>query len=212
MRRTNGENIGVRRDVLTRISKENLEVDFTSTGEIHSIRSGDILLNQLFRQEIDGALGNIYLRFLEADKIKFYHLIGSRSDSRFFVAESQAMWQVKIEGISYHVRLKLAENAWFWQVSLSGHKEKVDLVYVNDISLADRAALLSNEAYNAQYINHQIFDTYNFKIISRQNQAQFTGFPVLETGALGDKVVTGYATDVLNFLENPLSAHVCQSY
>lgn len=191
--------IGVDRSVIQSISKNNLEISFVATGDIHTIKSGNIFLNQLVGQEIDGSLNKIYLRIFEGEVIHFFPLIGEKTSTRFFIGNSQAKWLGNVAGINYEIKLKLASDCWFWEVTLDGQNEMVDLVYVNDIGLSDGESLRSNEAYNAQYINHQIFEKDGFKIFSRQNQLQSTGFPTLETGAFGDLAVDGFLTDGFQF-------------
>ncbi|AYG00645.1 GH36-type glycosyl hydrolase domain-containing protein [Lactococcus allomyrinae] len=194
-----GKKIGVNRTVLKTISNGDLEISFVATGDIHTIKHKNIFLNQLIGQEIDGSITNIYLRIFEINEIKSYPLLGKNSDSRFWIGKSQAKWTGRIADISYEVKLSLTETSWFWEVRLDGVSKKVDVVYVNDIGLADGNALRSNEAYNAQYINHQVFEEGGYKLFSRQNQVQSTGFPTLETGAFGDLSVTGYLTDGFQF-------------
>lgn len=191
--------VGVNRTVVRSISKGDLEVSFVATGDIHTIKHGNIFLNQLIGQEIDSALSNIYLRVFENNEISFFSLIGKSAHARFFLGNSQAKWLGRVADVNYEVTLKLDCDRWFWEVSLDGLNKTVDLVYVNDIGLADGGALRSNEAYNAQYINHQVFDEKGYKIFSRQNQEQSTGFPTLETGAFGDLKVDGFLTDGFQF-------------
>ncbi|MDR0297405.1 MAG: cellobiose phosphorylase [Streptococcaceae bacterium] len=198
--------VSVRSEAVTSISKEKLEISFVATGDIHTIKSGQVMINQLMGQEIDGSLSNIYLRFLENDTIRFFPLIGKRARAHFFLGNATAKWTGKIETVSYEVTLKLADNQWFWEVLLDGQAKKIDLVYVADLGLADLATLRSNESYNAQYLNHQVFEADGYKIVSRQNQEQSTGFPTLETGAFGDLKVTGFLTDGFQFFGKSFKA------
>lgn len=191
--------IGVNKKIVKTISKSDLEVSFVTTGDIHTFKHGEIFLNQFIGQEIDGSLTNIYLRIFENDEILFFPLMGKESNSQFFIAQSQAKWVGNVHGVNYEVTLKLADYQWFWEVNLEGKDKIVDLVYVNDIGLADESSLRSNEAYNAQYINHQIFRDRGYTIVSRQNQGQSSGYPVLETGAFGMMNITGFLTDGFQF-------------
>lgn len=191
--------IDVNRSALKTISNGELEISFVTTGDIHLIKNKNIVLNQFIGQEIDGAVNNIYLRIFENDKIQYYPLVGKESNSSFLIGKSQAKWIGRVSGVSYEVKLSLTNTSWFWEVQLDAVSKKIDLVYVNDIGLADNETLRSNEAYNSQYINHQVIKNDGFKIFSRQSQLQTTGYPALETGALGDFSVTGYLTDGFQF-------------
>lgn len=198
--------IGANHIALHEITKEKLKVTFSATGDIHTIHQGGLLLNQLIGQELDGGLTNIYLRMFEADTIQYYPLIGKNTTLSFYLGQSQVLWTGQIQGIYYQVQLKLAENMLFWNVNLEGQKEKVDLVFAADLGLADEGALRSNEAYNAQYINHHILQSPHFAISSRQGQKQTTGFPTLETGAFGQYPLDGYLTDGFQFFGKSFKA------
>ena len=55
--------------------------------------------------------------------------------------------------------LVLAESApaWFWHLALENHgdeAETLDLIYVQDLALADYGAVRLNEYYVSQYIDH----------------------------------------------------------
>lgn len=191
--------IGVNHGLLRQISNGDLNIQFVTTGDIHMIKYGNLILNQLTGQEIDGSIANIYLRIHESGYISSFPLIGKESPSRFFIGKSEAKWLGRVADVNYEVTLKLGLKSWFWQVDLDAIGKIIDLVYVNDLGLADESTLHSNEAYNSQYLNHQVFDTHGFKIMTRQNQAQSTGFPTLETGGFGEWIVDGYATDGFQF-------------
>ncbi|MDR0299200.1 MAG: cellobiose phosphorylase [Streptococcaceae bacterium] len=191
--------IAVNHTAVRVIKKADFEVSFVATGDIQTIKHGEIFLNQLVGQEIDGSLSQIYLRVFEEDTIRFYPLIGKNSDAKFFIGQSQARWQGRVAEIDFELTLKLADNQLFWELLLDGTDKLVDIVLSQDIGLADEGALRSNEAYNSQYLNHQIFHDRGYTIVSRQNMGVSTGYPVLETGAFGEQAVDGFLTDGFQF-------------
>ena len=77
---------------------------------------------------------------------------------------------------------------------------KYDLVFGQDLALADEGGVKSNECYVSQYLDHQVFelDEYGYVVCSRQNLPQSSGNPCSQIGSITDKVV-GYSTDGYQF-------------
>lgn len=192
--------LNVNLDSLKIIENQHLRFEFLPTGDLFSAKMEAIQINQVLSNELDGAMNNIYLRVLTDDEIKWQPLLGSCSDSLFSIGESSAKWQGSFRGIDYSVVLSLQGASWFWELELSGNQQCVDVVYTQDLGLAELSALQANEAYVSQYIDHKVLkDENGFKICSRQNQAQPTGFPYIQQGVLGDAEIEGYSTDGFQF-------------
>lgn len=177
----------------------NTVIQFLSTGDVYHFSSDNIMINQLFGNTIDGSLNNIYLRVYNQGAIQFYPLLGSASHSSFHHSQNKVKWMGTADGIQYEVVFHLAsESMWFWEVNLEGNSHKVDLVYGQDVGLADKNALRSNEAYTAQYVDHAVFESkHGHLVCSRQNQPQGDCYPYLQQGALGK--ITGFSTDGFQF-------------
>lgn len=176
--------------------------EFLTSGDLFEASHGEhSLINQLQSNPIDGALNNIYLRRFTENGIDAAPLLGIRSASELLSSERALTWTGSALGVSYKVAFQLTEQGvWFWDVSLEGAGVEVDLVYGQDIGLADRGALRSNEAYMSQYIGHTVFQDAEkgYVICSRQNQPQNGGkFPYMQQGALNGS--TGYSTDGFQF-------------
>jgi len=80
---------------------------------------------------------------------------------------------------------------WFWDIftDAADTNATFDIVYSQDIGLASEGHVTNNEAYNAHYIDHKVFQTDQGHVIcSRQNQQQPGGFPYVQQGALGKTV------------------------
>ncbi|MCI3027968.1 cellobiose phosphorylase [Desemzia sp. C1] len=186
---------------LLTIQSEGLVFRFLKTGDIYDIQKDSVMINQLTGNPLDGSLNNLYLRiYQDSGEITYHPLLGIESVSEFLIGEKQARWTGNVEGVTYQVLFTLADkNSWFWKVHLSGNQQKIDVVYGQDVGLASKGALQSNEAYVAQYVDHQVFEDAErgFVICSRQNQPQADQFPYLQQGSLTGTV--GYSTDGFQF-------------
>ncbi|MGM7702753.1 GH36-type glycosyl hydrolase domain-containing protein [Pseudalkalibacillus sp. Hm43] len=177
-----------------------LTFTFLKSGDLFQCSHSSTMINQILTNPIDGSLNNLYLRIHRPDAIKSYPLTGIQSDSEMFVAEDQIKWSGSVENISYEVLFTLTDaGIWFWDVNLNGTGVEVDLIYGQDLGLADRGAVRSNEAYMAQYTDHTVYehDERGYVVCSRQNQPQGTGFPYVQQGSLNK--VKGFSTDGFQF-------------
>lgn len=173
---------------------------FLPSGDVLNFTHKNTMINQLCGNAIDGSINNIFLRIFNNDKIDFYPLLGVKSTSTFSTSANKAKWSGTVHGIDYEVIFHLAnEQMWFWEVNLDGEQLNVDLVYGQDVGLAHLNAIRSNEAYNAQYLDHAVFedDSTGYTVCTRQNQQQGDDFPYLQQGSLGKNV--GYSTDGFQF-------------
>ncbi|OWA33336.1 cellobiose phosphorylase [Saccharibacillus sp. O16] len=182
------------------IRKGDLAASFLPSGDVIELVHGTTRINQLSGNSLDGSLNNLYLRIHNEQGIRAFALLGIRSNAAVSFSKSQVKWVGEAAGIDYEVLFTLTESAWFWEVSLTGTAEQVDLIYGQDLGLAHRDAALSSEAYVCQYIDHAAFhsDKHGFVVCSRQNQPQEAGsFPYIQQGCLNGAV--GYSTDGFQF-------------
>ncbi|WP_311772472.1 GH36-type glycosyl hydrolase domain-containing protein [Listeria booriae] len=184
------------------IKTERARVSFLKSGDIYAADFGAVMVNQVLSNEVDGALNNLYLRIFKEDgTIATAPMLGVKSGSVFAIGEKQVKWTGSLEGVSYEVVFALTDaDCWFWDVKLSGSGETVDVIYGQDLGLANLGALQANEAYVAQYVDHRVFeeDATGYVVCSRQNQEQGAGvFPYLQQGSLTRNV--GFATDGTQF-------------
>lgn len=173
---------------------------FLNSGDIAEITYKSLMLNQLISNPVDGSLNNLYLRLHKENDIQAYPMLGVNSNSEVAFGQEQVIWTGKIENLSYQVVFHLTDQGiWFWEVNVEGNDTKVDVIYGQDLGLAEKGALQNNEAYISQYIDHRIFkdDARGYVVCSRQNQGQSTGFPYLQQGSLTRSV--GYSTDGFQF-------------
>ncbi|WP_018752303.1 GH36-type glycosyl hydrolase domain-containing protein [Paenibacillus sanguinis] len=182
------------------IQAGDLSFIFWESGDLFQARSGKTMINQLLSTPLDGALNNLYLRIHEGEELRFYPLLGIRSQSRVSAGEGCILWTGQVESIAYKVTLTLSPlGAWFWDVQVSGQDACVDVIYGQDVGNADAGAVRSNEAYLSQYIDHTVFEDkdHGYVVCSRQNQPQEGAFPYIQQGSLTGAV--GFSTDGFQF-------------
>ena len=176
---------------------------FLQSGDLFEITHGQAMINQIRGNLVDGSMNNIYLRIYdEAENINSVKpMIGIQSGSRFFHGNSQVQWIGASGNVAYKVTFTLAsEGIWFWKVEVDAGDKVVDVLYGQDVGLANRGMIQSNEAYTSQYVDYKVFDheKYGYVVCSRQNQPQGEGkFPYLQQGALTK--ATSYSTDGYQF-------------
>lgn len=173
---------------------------FLPTGDIFEFTSGPFMINQFQGSAKEGSANNIWLRIYKDDEPKAYPLLGIQSESRIARSENTLVYSGEVENISYVVTFYMAaDGVWLWNVELEGKGAVVDLVYGQDIGVAHKGGILTNELYMAQYLGHRIFDTENgYVVCSRQNQVQGGNFPYLQQGMVRGKAVA-YSTDGMQF-------------
>jgi 1,2-beta-oligoglucan phosphorylase len=182
------------------LSAGDLTFTFLPGGDLFALTHKDILVNGLMTNPIDGSMNNLYLRIHGKDGITFKPMIGVKSGSNVEWADSKVKWSGSFGGVTYEVTFTLTDRGiWFWDAEVEGNGVVVDVIYGQDLGLADKGAVRSNEAYMSQYIDHRVFESEErgFTVCSRQNQPQSSGFPYLQQGAIGK--AAGYSTDGFQF-------------
>lgn len=177
----------------------NLEAVFLKSGDLYELQAGNIMINQVLSNAIDGALNNLYLRVFTQDGICVYPLIGTKSTSTFHYGASQVNWIGEAAGVEYTVAFYLTDkNIWFWNVTLEATDLEVDVIYGQDLGGAEKGGVRTNEAYMSQYMDHAVFQKEDgYVVCTRQNQPQQGSFPYIQQGALGN--IIGYSTDGFQF-------------
>lgn len=182
------------------LQADGLVFTFMQSGDLRDIQFEGLMVNQVMSNPLDGSMNNIYLRVYEEGRILSVPLLGVRSGSKVSASDRRMVWSGEVLGVAYQVTFTLKRGLiWFWDVRLSGEGAEVDVVYGQDMGLADKGAVRTNEAYMSQYIGHTVFQTEErgYTVCSRQNQQMSTGFPYLQQGSLTG--ATGYSTDGFQF-------------
>ncbi len=187
-------------------SPSGLKVQVNANGSIRRMDLGDVLLNLFLGTEVEGGPANLYLR-RHGEAIEWIPLLGPQSPSQV----EASLWGCPKRGVSmrgecwgvrYTVALVLAASAsaWFWHVDLENvgdQAEVLDLIYVQDLGLADYGLVRSNEYFVSQYLDHTplFHPQRGFVLASRQNLAVAGRHPWCVIGALGKGV--SFASDAL---------------
>ncbi|SET61213.1 cellobiose phosphorylase [Paenibacillus sp. NFR01] len=192
------------------LQQDELQFTFLGTGDLYQAIGGQMMINQLLSNGVDGAPGNLYLRLHTPEGIQAWPLLGVQSGSRFSQEGKRLLWQGEIRAgsgagerggqLRYQVAFTLEEgNVWFWHVTMEGRAAGLDVIYTQDVGIASPGAVTSNEAYLSQYIDHTVFQDQGgrYVVCSRQNQPQGGKFPYLQQGLL--EGAAGYSTDGFQF-------------
>ncbi|MGF3104843.1 GH36-type glycosyl hydrolase domain-containing protein [Rossellomorea sp. DUT-2] len=183
-----------------KLTSGDLQFTFLNSGDLFEINHASTMINQLLTNPIDGSLNNLYLRIYQSSEIEIVPLIGVQSTSEVSFSESQVKWSGNHKALQYEVTFTLSQTGvWFWDVMVEGQDAEIDVIYGQDLGLADKGGVRSNEAYMSQYVDHKVFedDEKGFVVCSRQNQPQSNGFPYIQQGSIGKTV--GYSTDGFQF-------------
>ncbi len=172
---------------------------FLPTGDIFTFTQGGILINQFRGNAKDGSLNNIYLRIYHEQGHSSYPLLGIRSASTLSYGSNCLQYRGRAEDIEYTVTFRPVSECWFWDITLSGNGQTVDIIYGQDISIAPENNVYTNEFYVSQYLDHSVYRGENgYVVCSRQNMPAEGRFPYLQQGVIGARAAH-YSTDGMQF-------------
>ncbi|MEG1752339.1 MAG: cellobiose phosphorylase, partial [Christensenella sp.] len=172
---------------------------FLKTGEVYAFTYDNLLVNSCIGNDVDGGAANLWLRIHTKDGVKYKALIDASNDNVVEQSEDCLKFTGKALGVCYTVLFRAADTGWFWNVTLSGNGEIADVIYGQDIGMADTGAELENELYSAQYLGHTIFKgEHGYAVCSRQNMPQNGLNPYLQIGMICGNAVS-YSTDAMQF-------------
>ena len=184
-------------------SPSGMSVELNANGSVRRIDCGDIMLNVFLGNESEGGQSNIYLRLL-GEAVEMTPLFGPKSPAYFQTDERGMHATGTWRNLEFCVRLMLAESAkaWFWHVEVenTGPDSIVyDLIYTQDIAIAQYGATRLNEFYVSQYIDHTPLAHLltGIAVASRQNQPMGGRCPWTVIGSLKNGV--SWSTDALQF-------------
>ncbi len=139
---------------------DRLLMTLNANGAVNRFSCGDISLNLFPGSEMEGGPTNVYLRRLAPDGFSSATpLLGPKSPAKYSITEAGFNADGAWEGIGFSLQLVLSPTslAWFWQVSLqnlTSATSVVDLIYTQDLALADYGFLRTNEYYTSHYLDH----------------------------------------------------------
>jgi cellobiose phosphorylase len=183
-------------------------VQINENGQVLSLTAGDILLGRTLGNLLEGGLGRMFLRVHVGDSVELHTLQGALPELTSFASEGDlAQWAGTVAGCAVRLSLRLdaAARMLFWDVDLkneSSNAIRLDTVWVQDVGLASRGALLSNEAYTAHYLDESMIqDAACGPVLSyRQNLKQSGQHPWMMAACLSG--AASYATDAFDVYGN----------
>lgn len=177
---------------------------FLQSGDLFEVAHGETMINQIRGNLVDGSMNNIYLRIYDqkGQINSVTPMLGIRSGSSFYYNKeaNQAKWVGSNGEVEYEVTFTLTDKGiWFWNVEVEAGVNQIDVLYGQDVGLAHRGMIQTNEAYTSQYVDYKVFDDEKngYVVCSRQNQPQNNKFPYLQQGSLTKAV--SYSTDGYQF-------------
>ncbi|MGX9522578.1 GH36-type glycosyl hydrolase domain-containing protein [Vibrio mediterranei] len=180
-----------------------LRLDFNSDCALRAIFCDRLMVSMFETPEHQHPLSNIWLRRYMQDGFDVTPLLffGDLIET-FQLAGGAIGWRLRTSQVEVHVALHAENNSYFYEVDLKNLSDsalKFDLVFGQDVALADEGAVKTNEAYCCQYLDHQIFNTTQtgYTVCSRQNLPQSTGNPLIQIGSLSK--VASFSTDGFQF-------------
>jgi 1,2-beta-oligoglucan phosphorylase len=183
-------------------------------GSIYSIEHQAILINQILGSPLAGGIHRIFLRIFDADAIHSTEIVGPGAASEFSADSDRFLWTGSWHGLDYRCCCWLPpgdQSAWVFQVVVdnrSGKAIKADAVLLQDLGLATRGQVRSNERFTAQYLDHFAFQHAEFGhlLITRQNLPQEEDrHPWLIQGCFPSAV--GFCTDGFDFFGTTYKAN-----
>ncbi len=188
---------------LITFKKDDLEFKFLDTGDIFEIVKGNVMINLFRGNPKEGSLNNIYLRIYKDNKVfSAIPLLGIKSKSSLYKGDTSLMFKGEISEDSYYeVRFTLGDNStWFYDIDVYGDGIEFDCLFLQDVGIGDKGAILTNELYTSQYIDHtSILGERGYVLCSRQNGSCGGKNPYVEHGCINGEVIY-YSTDQMDFL------------
>src|SRR5262249_27483240 len=135
-------------------------------------------------------------------RIEWTPLLGPRSPGAVHLDEHGLEMAGQWDGLRFRVALRLAAAVpvWFWHVVIEnagGSTVTVDLIYAQDLALADYGGVRLNESTLSQYVDHTplAHPAHGVMIAARQNLSIGGRHPWALFGSLAK--ATSFCTDAL---------------
>jgi cellobiose phosphorylase len=184
-----------------------LEAELLSHGALRRLMFGPALMLNLFPgNELEGGPANVWLRRRDGRDAgahwRAVPLLGPQSPLHVHAEEGAFEMRGDWDGLALRLQLRLAadEATLFWHLlaeNVSARPCDIAPVLVQDVGLADYAAVRTNEFYVSHYIDLQpLHDAaHGVLLAARQNQAQRGEHPWLLAGSL--RRAESFATDAV---------------
>lgn len=177
-----------------------LSFELSTSGDVHAIRAGELLIGQFLPGPHDGSPSGVYLRRHRPEGIDVQQIVGSASAVTLVEAgERRVAWSGSCLGVDHRVELTVdASNMWVWRVTLSAAEAGVeyDVVMAQDLALSPVGAALSSEPYVCQYIVHRVLDHASGPALASRQTMTAAPYLPLVVSAIAEGA-SGYLTDAM---------------
>lgn len=172
------------------LKKDGLTFSLLDNNYTEQILFNDLQINAYRGNHLFGSVSNIYLRFRDEDLA--FSLIENGHEIKF--GKDFRIIKGEVNNIHFRLLLYLAsENLWFYDLSIDGKADNLDVIFLQDLALSHPNNVLNNELYLSQYLDHKIFKiNEGYHLCSRQNMGSPN--PLITHGALNIKIAR-FATD-----------------
>ncbi|WP_353706914.1 hypothetical protein ABRQ22_12110 [Cellulosimicrobium sp. ES-005] len=164
-----------------------LTVELTGGGDVRTVSTGGLLVNQYLPGEHDRMPGGVLLRATRADGgVEVARLTGSApAVTSVEVGTDRVVWSGEALGLATRVALTLDGRTLVWRVDLTAGAStpadaRYDVVHAQDLALAPPAAALSSEPYVCQYLLHRALEhpDAGTVLVSRQTMSAQPRLPL----------------------------------
>ncbi len=170
-------------DLIELRSTSGLRAQLLPTGALFALRHGSTLINQFLPGPAEDGLARLLVRWRDAanQPAGWAPLIGPTVELTH--TDKSATWHSLLANglaATTHFHVHPTEAAWAWRVQLRNHATAplhLDVLHVQDLGLADEAAVRNNEAYVSQYIDLLPVNDARLGhvVLARQNQPMASG-------------------------------------
>ena len=156
----------------------------------HQHEEGRIMVNQMLGSSLQGGIARLYFRAHAPDRL-VAQAVGPGAKVGFGTVDDRFAWEGETGGMRHRAVLWLhpRQNVWLWRLELVSLREvemTCDAILVQDVGLAARGFLMTNEAYASQYIDHHVAEHPDLGpvVMSRQNLSQGGRYPWVAHGCV----------------------------
>lgn len=180
---------------------------FLASGHPYLFQHGEIMINAFRAHPDAGSAAQVWLRIFgkNGEIQETYPLIGPDPEDsrplRIQHSDRRLQWKKTAGTLTCTVTFYAAENdVWFWNIRTEGECAGADLIYFQDLSVANMGAALANELYVSQYLGFSALEGPSGPILcARQNMPQKEGAcPYVQFGVARGGCAS-YATDGRQF-------------
>ena len=180
--------------------KNGINLNFLKNGKLVNITKDSIMINQLKTGEYESPLSNAYIRIYNENNFTTYPIIHGEDNIKTFYTDKGILYKLETENFITTTQYSIENGIIFMTVDVElKNKVQYDIILGQDLGLASEGALMTNEAYACQYIDHKPHrvEDYGWVICSRQNLDQNGLNPFVQIGGL--EFLESFSTDGFQF-------------